>query len=160
MATLDKAISIAAQAFEGVYDKGGSPYILHCLWVMHKVRHLGKDAMIVAILHDVPEDTDWTLDMLRAEGFSETVITAIDCVTYPDRCTEEEYLERTEIIVKPNYLARNVKMRDLEHNSKITRIKAFRDKDIARVRKYQKAYQILKKANLLAQAEFSTMERV
>ena len=57
---LGRAIEIASVAFSRVQDKSGSPYILHCLWVMDRVRHLGEDAMIVAVLHDLVEDTDWT----------------------------------------------------------------------------------------------------
>jgi len=68
MATLGKAIAIAATAFEGAIDKGGNPYILHCLWVMNAVRHLGEDYMIVAVLHDLLEDTDWTAERLVKEA--------------------------------------------------------------------------------------------
>lgn len=66
---LGKAISIAAQAFEGKRDKSGSPYILHCLWVMDGVKHLGEDVMIAAVLHDLIEDVpDWTFAQLTKEG--------------------------------------------------------------------------------------------
>lgn len=53
MNMLGKAISIAAKAFENKTDKGGKPYILHCIHVMNGVRHLGQDAMVAAVLHDL-----------------------------------------------------------------------------------------------------------
>jgi (p)ppGpp synthase/HD superfamily hydrolase len=62
---LARAIEIASKEFVNVTDKSGRPYILHCLWVMNKVRHLGDTYMIVAVLHDLIEDTHWTLEMLR-----------------------------------------------------------------------------------------------
>ena len=63
MATIEKALQIAAQAHEGQKDKEGQPYILHPLRVMSRVE--GEEAQIVAILHDVVEDTTVTLDDLR-----------------------------------------------------------------------------------------------
>jgi (p)ppGpp synthase/HD superfamily hydrolase len=81
---LSLAISIASKAFEGLLDRGGRPYILHCLWVMNKVRHLGPKYMIVAVLHDLIEDTFWTIEMLRGIGFPEDVLEAIDLLTHKD----------------------------------------------------------------------------
>ena len=66
---LDKAISITAQAFEGKFDKGGNPNILHCLQVMNAVRELGEEAMCAAVMHDLVEDTDYTPHMLIELGF-------------------------------------------------------------------------------------------
>ena len=69
---LEKAIKIAVTAHFGAKDRGGKPYILHPLNVMMRVEK--EDEKIVAILHDVVEDTDWTFDALRKEGFSEIII--------------------------------------------------------------------------------------
>ena len=77
MNLLDRAIQIAVEAHKGVLDKGGKPYILHPLWVMDRVRHLGQDAMIVGVLHDVVEDTPWTLRGLKEEGFNVIVMNAL-----------------------------------------------------------------------------------
>jgi GTP diphosphokinase / guanosine-3',5'-bis(diphosphate) 3'-diphosphatase len=71
MATLGKAIAIAAQAHQDQYDKAGAPYILHPLRMM--LRMSSETEMMVAILHDVVEDTAWTPDQLRQAGFSESV---------------------------------------------------------------------------------------
>ena len=86
---LAKAIRIAAEAFENKPDKAGNPYILHCLQVMHGVSYLGKSAMIVGVLHDLLEDTKWTAEDLRKEGFPETVIRNIEILT---RTKGENYM--------------------------------------------------------------------
>jgi hypothetical protein len=75
--------------------------------------------MIAAVLHDVVEDTDWTIDRLRREGFSETVLAAIDCLTRRDGETYEEFIERAAV----NPVARRVKLADLEDNMDIRRIR-------------------------------------
>lgn len=136
---LSKAIRITSEAFEGVYDKGGAPYILHCLWVMNKVRHLGYDYMIVAVGHDLIEDSHWTYDMLREEGFTEDLIQPLALLDFRDK----DYLEHIES-VKLHPIAREVKMRDIEHNSKVTRLKGLKESDFRRLKKYTKAYTILK----------------
>lgn len=138
---LAKAISIASLEFINKTDKSGQPYILHCLWVMHKVRHLGDVYMIVAVLHDLIEDTDWTIERLFAQGFTKEIIDAIDILTHKKH---QEYSGDYIIQIKNNPIAREIKLRDLEHNSKITRLKGLREKDINRVKKYHEAYTYLK----------------
>lgn len=71
MATLETASIIATEAHRGDTDRGGSPYILHPLRVM--LVQTTTDARIVGVLHDVVEDTDGTLDVLRDAGFSEVL---------------------------------------------------------------------------------------
>jgi len=140
MAGLDRAITIAAVAFDGEFDKGGAPYILHCLYVMDKVRYVGTDAMIVGVLHDLIEDTKWTFERLREEGFSEEVIEAIDCMTHRKGESYDDYIKR----ISMNRLATLCKLRDLEHNCKITRLKGLRKKDFDRLEKYLRAVEYLK----------------
>jgi (p)ppGpp synthase/HD superfamily hydrolase len=85
--TLEHAISLAAKAHEGQTDKAGAAYILHPLRVMLSLNTL--DERITGVLHDVVEDCDgWSLDRLRAEGFSEAVVEAVDSVT---RRPSEDY---------------------------------------------------------------------
>ena len=136
MNKLGLAISIAAQAFEGKTDKGGNPYILHCLWVMNKVRHLGEEAMITAVLHDLIEDTDWTFAKLTALGFSDKVIGDLHLLTHQKETDYMEYIKA--ISVSP--IATAIKKADLEHNSNITRLKGLRKKDHDRIEKYSHAY--------------------
>lgn len=138
------AIQLASNVHLGQFDKGGHPYILHPLWVMHKVRHLGEKYMIVAVLHDVIEDTenkDINYDYLKELGFNFEIIEALKLLDHSD--TSILYMEYIEKLAL-NDIARQVKLRDLEHNSKITRLKGLRDKDFERLKKYQIAYNYLK----------------
>jgi len=139
---LDKAISITAQAFEGKLDKGGTPYILHCLHVMHKVRHLGSDAMQAAVMHDLIEDTDWTLVDLHELGFNERVVTLVERMTHQEGESYDDYLDRIAV----GQFSRAIKMADLKHNSDITRMKGLRAKDFERLEKYHRAYDFLARA--------------
>ena len=137
---LANAIKIASDAHLNQTDRGGHTYILHPLWVMHKVRHLGEDYMIVAVLHDVIEDTEVTLDDLFNINFNNNILAALDLLTHKVDIPYMDYIENLAY----NNLAREVKLRDLEHNSKITRLKGLREKDFQRLQKYQIAYEYLK----------------
>ena len=137
---LNKAVLIAAQGHLNQMDKGGNPYILHPLYVMHKVRHFGEDFMITAVLHDIVEDTDWTIEGLKSEGFNSDVLTALDLLTHKDGQSYWDYIDA----ISRNQIATRVKMADLTHNSKISRLKGVREKDIKRMEKYHKAYLMLK----------------
>ncbi len=138
---LAKAIQIAAEAHLNQVDKGGKPYILHPLWVMDRVRHLGEDYMIVAVLHDVVEDSDWDFEKLKKEGFDYKIINALMYLTHGFLSTNDydEYIR----LIATNPIARAVKLRDLEHNTKITRLKGLRKKDFDRLEKYHRAYTYL-----------------
>ena len=139
MNMLSKAIQIASTAHLNQTDKGGKPYILHSLWVMDRVRHLGEDYMIVAVLHDVVEDSTWTIDLLIKEGFNNNIINALFLLTHSKELLYDDYIKAISI----NPIAKAVKLRDLEHNSKITRLKGLRKKDFDRLEKYHKAYTYL-----------------
>ena len=119
MSTLERAISIAVEAHTGQADKGGAPYILHPLRVMLAMQT--TEARIVAVLHDVVEDSPhWSLDRLRAEGFSETVVRAIDAVTKRPDETYEDFVRRAGL----DPIGRCVKLSDLKDNSDLARIVA------------------------------------
>lgn len=129
---------IAVKAHKGQTDKYGNPFILHPMRVMAMGRT--EDEKIVGILHDVVEDTEWTFDDLRKEGFSERVIAALDCVT--KRSDDEDYddfVART----RTNALAIRVKLNDLTDNMDIRRMGEVREKDIKRLNKYLRAYKLL-----------------
>lgn len=142
MSKLGLAISIASKAFENKLDKGGKPYILHCLWVMNKVRHLGEEAMIVAVLHDLVEDTDenseinYTFSKLTELGFSDSVIGNLHLLTHNKETPYDEYIKAISV----SKIATEVKKADLEHNSNITRLKGVRKKDFDRLEKYSRAF--------------------
>jgi (p)ppGpp synthase/HD superfamily hydrolase len=137
MATLERAILIAAQAHLGQRDKARAPYILHPLRLMMRME--SEAAMIAAVLHDVVEDSDWTLERLRGEGFSEEVLQAVDCLTHRDGETYDEFIAR----VRVNKIASQVKIADLEDNMNVKRIGEMTPKDLARIEKYHRAWRAL-----------------
>lgn len=138
-ALMQKALLIAAKAHAGAYDKGGNPYITHPVFVALNCNTY--EEKITALLHDVIEDTDVTLDDLRKEGFPEDIITAVDTVTKKKGQDYFEYLAK----VKGNRIARAVKINDIMHNSDLSRIKNVTEKDLERVEKYRKALDYLSK---------------
>ena len=142
MSTLERAIVIAARAHAGAADKAGSPYILHPLRVMLAVS--SSAARMAAALHDVVEDSDWTLEGLRAEGFSEDVLAAVDGVT---RREGEDYLDFVRRSGR-HPLAREVKIADLQDNMNLDRIAAPTERDFARREKHREALALLEGQNL------------
>ncbi|WP_456254774.1 HD domain-containing protein [Pseudomonas iridis] len=131
--TLERAIAIAATAHAGQVDKGGAPYILHPLKVMLRMTTL--EERIVAVLHDVVEDCEISLDDLRKEGFSEEVLTAIQSVTKVPGESYEDFAERAA----QNPIGRVVKLADLEENSDLSRIASPSWEDLERIEKYRRA---------------------
>ena len=115
-------------------DKAGDPYILHPLRVMMQMKTL--QARVAAVLHDVVEDTDWTLEALAREGFSSTILEALDHLTWRPDEKYGDYIERAG----QNTLARKVKLADLKDNMDLTRIAAPVSKDFERVKKYHQAW--------------------
>lgn len=130
---LDKAILIATKAHQGQVDKAGKPYILHPLRLMFSRKNEAE--RICAVLHDVIEDTDITLDYLRNEGFSEEVLSALDSLT---RRADESYDEFISRIIS-NKIACYVKVADLCDNMDLSRIEAPSESDYQRIEKYRKA---------------------
>ena len=138
MSTLERAIEIATEAHKGQYDKAGNDYIGHPLRVMDMGRT--EEEKIVGVLHDVVEDTEWTFAQLAAEGFSQEVIDALQCVTkLSENENYDDFIER----VKKNPLATAVKINDLSDNMDIRRLPYLSDKDVKRLKKYLKAYKKL-----------------
>tara|TARA_Y100000022_G_C13170991_1_gene338617 strand:- start:96 stop:812 length:717 start_codon:yes stop_codon:yes gene_type:complete len=132
-----KAFSIALDAHENQYDKGGCAYIHHCLKVMDWFSNY--EERIVALLHDVVEDSKWTLEKLKEEGFSDKIIEAIDSVT---RRKSEDYFDFIAR-AKQNEIGLRVKLADLAQNSMIKRIPNPSKEDFERIEKYKKASDIL-----------------
>ena len=137
MPILEAAVKIAVEAHKGQKDKYGAPYSLHPLRVMVRVN--SEEEKIVAILHDVVEDTDWTFDDLRKEGFSAEIIDALDCVTKREGEAYEDFVNRSAT----NSLARRVKLADLEDNMDIRRLETVTPKDMERLNKYLRAWRYL-----------------
>jgi (p)ppGpp synthase/HD superfamily hydrolase len=139
MATLEDAVSIAAQAHRGQKDKAGDPYLLHPLRMMLRMK--SEAEMIAAVLHDVVEDSDWTLEQLRDSGFSEDVLQAVDCLTHRSGESYEEFIKRAQ----QNPIARQVKIADLEDNMNIQRIVEITARDLERLAKYHRSWCVLTK---------------
>jgi (p)ppGpp synthase/HD superfamily hydrolase len=149
MSLLEDAITIAVEAHIGQKDKAGWPYMLHPLRMMCRMDSVPEK--IVAVLHDVVEDTSWTLDQLRLRGFPEEIVSAIDCVTKREGEAYPDFVERTAT----NPLARAVKLADLEDNMDIRRMEEVKAKDQERLTKYLTAYRRLK-SNVTAEPQSST----
>lgn len=137
MSTLERAIAIAAEAHAGKVDKAGAPYILHPLRVMLRVQ--GPDERIVAVLHDVVEDTAWTIEQLRAEGFCDAVVAALDALTRREHESYEAFIQRAG----SNSIARRVKCADLADNMDLSRIPQPSEDDVARLQRYRRAADVL-----------------
>ena len=133
---LAKMLLIATNAHAGQFDKGGTPYILHPLKVMHYLKTDDEELQCIALGHDVIEDTDVTYKDLQEAGISERVIYGIDALTKRLGETYEDYKLR----VFASRDAMKVKLCDLRHNTDIRRLKGVREKDLERMAKYQRFY--------------------
>ena len=137
MNKLKLAIEISKKAHFNQFDKSGEPYINHPLFVMHNVKT--EEAKIVAILHDVVEDTSITLNYLKKCGFNSNIINALDCLTHRKNESYDKYIER----LSKNDLAKEVKLVDLKHNMDLRRLKKIHIKDLIRYFKYIRSYKYL-----------------
>ena len=138
MSLLEKAIGLAVEAHRGHKDKFGNPgYILHPLRVMQRVET--EDEKIVAVLHDVIEDTKWTRAMLARRGFPKRLLDALDCVTKRNGESYSTFVRRSA----SNPISKRVKLADLEDNMDIRRLPQITARDRKRLNKYLRAYRWL-----------------
>lgn len=137
MSTLEKAIALAAKKHAGQIDKAGQPYILHPLRLMLNVDSI--EQKMVAVMHDLLEDTDTTIVDLISLGFSQNVIDAVVALTKKEG---ENRLDAAKRIVK-NPVARTVKLADLADNMDISRIKSPTARDVLRLEEYKKVKEFL-----------------
>ena len=137
-----KALCIAYKAHDGQVDKTGVPYIFHPFHLAESMTD--ENSTIVALLHDVIEDTDWTIDDLAKEGFNEDVLTALKLMTHNPAEPYMDYISRLSTCS----IARQVKLADLYHNSDRTRVENPDEKMLKRWDKYDRAIQLLKSVNI------------
>jgi (p)ppGpp synthase/HD superfamily hydrolase len=137
MSNLNTALTVAAQAHAGQLDKSGRPYILHPLRLMMQMDT--ETEMMVAVLHDVVEDSEWTLDGLREAGFDEEVVTAVAHLSRQPDESYDAFIQR----IQPHPLAVKVKLADLSDNMDVRRLKTITAKDQERLEKYHRAWQLL-----------------
>lgn len=137
MAGLEEAIALAVSAHRGQKDKAGQPYILHPLRMMLAVD--GEHARMAAVLHDVVEDTEVSLEQLVAEGFPAEVVEAIDGLTRRPDESYDEFIERAAT----NPIARAVKKADLEDNMDVRRLRELGPKELERLARYRRVWERL-----------------
>lgn len=118
-------------------DKSGLPYVFHPFTVAQSMDD--EDSTIVALLHDVIEDTNTTIDELVKMGFNDEIIDALKILTHDKTVEYFDYVKK----IKLNPLATKVKISDLKNNSDLSRLNNPTQKDIERVEKYKKALKIL-----------------
>ena len=141
MPTLERAIQIAAEAHAGQVDKAGQPYILHPLRVMLRVQ--GENERIAAVLHDVVEDSSFTLEQLASEGFPSEVIQALAALTKQPGESRLAAAQRAS----ENAIALCVKLADNTDNMDLSRIPHPSEKDKARLEEYKAVRALLLAAN-------------
>jgi (p)ppGpp synthase/HD superfamily hydrolase len=153
MKGLGDAIALAARAHLGQFDKGGNPYILHPLRVMHKVMKMTDDENIhmLAVLHDVVEDTSITLEYLESVGFPIEVVDALALMT---KRSGDSYIGTYIPRLCTHYGCILVKMCDISHNSDIRRLKGITEKDLDRMTKYQISHTMLADAKAAFERTF------
>ena len=132
-----KAINICFEAHKEQKDLGKMPYVHHPFHLAEQMRT--EKEICLALLHDVVEDTPWTLKDLEEQGFPADVVEAVGLMTHAKEIPYLDYVEG----LRSNPLASAVKLADLRHNSTAGRLKRFTEKDAARLRKYLRAQAIL-----------------
>lgn len=132
-----KALKLCFEVHKEQKDKSGLPYVFHPFHLAEQMDD--ENSVIVALLHDVVEDSDMTFIDLEKMGFSIEVISALKLLTHEHDVDYFEYVNK----IKENPLATKVKLADLKHNSDASRLEKMTEKDIGRANKYKKAIQIL-----------------
>ena len=132
-----KALTLCFDAHKDQKDKSGLPYVFHPFHLAEQMET--EETTVVALLHDVVEDTDYALADLEDMGFSKSVLDALALLTHDPSVDYMDYVRA----IKANPIARTVKLADLRHNSDLTRLDTVDEKALARVEKYQKALTLL-----------------
>lgn len=132
-----KALKLCFEAHKDQVDKSDMPYVFHPFHLAEQMET--EDTVITALLHDVVEDTDYTIDDLIEMGFSDNVISALKLLTHEPGIPYMDYVKK----IKENPVAKAVKLKDLAHNSDLTRLDYVDDKARKRVKKYQRAIALL-----------------
>lgn len=137
-AATKKALKLCFDAHKDQLDKSGMPYVFH---PFHLAEQMTDEATtIVALLHDVVEDTNYTLNDLENMGFCKEVIDALALLTHDPDVPYMDYVLK----IKDNPIAKAVKLADLKHNSDVSRLDVVDEKAIKRREKYQEAMELLK----------------
>ncbi len=135
-----RALKLSFEAHKDQTDKSGMPYVYHPYHIAEQMKD--ENTTVVALLHDVAEDTDYTIEDIRNMGFNDEVCEALRLMKHEDNVPYMEYIDG----IKGNAIARAVKLADLEHNSDLTRLDAVNDAARKRTEKYAKAINVLRMA--------------
>ena len=130
-------MKLCYEAHKDQVDKTGVPYVFHPFHVAEQMKD--EATTIVALLHDVVEDTDYTLEDIAAEGFGQEIVEAVALMTHEDDVPYLDYVAK----LKDNPIARAVKLADLAHNSDQSRLGEIDDETEERLEKYKEAIKIL-----------------
>lgn len=131
-----KAMQICFEAHKHQKDKTGLPYVFHPFHLAEQMED--EYSCVVALLHDVVEDSEMTMEEL-AQIFPKEIIDALTLLTHDPSVEYMEYVKA----IKHNPIAKKVKLADLTHNSDLTRLDIITEKDLQRNSKYKKAMHIL-----------------
>lgn len=131
------ALNLCFEAHKNQTDKSGIPYVFHPFHLAEQMKD--EDTTIVALLHDVVEDTDYTIADLKRMGFPTNVLEALELLTHNDGTPYMEYVAK----IKDNPIAKAVKLADLEHNSDLSRLDTVDEKALKRKEKYGQAIRLL-----------------
>ena len=132
-----KALKLCFEAHKEQADKSGLPYVFHPFHLAEQME--SEETTVVALLHDVVEDTNYTIEDLTAMGFDKAVTDAIALMTHADGVDYMDYVRA----IKENPIAKAVKLADLTHNSELSRLDIIDEKALQRVKKYKEAIKIL-----------------
>ena len=132
-----KAMKLCYDAHKDQVDKSGMPYVFHPFHVAEQMKD--EATTIVALLHDVVEDTDYTLEDIAAEGFGQDIVEAVSLMTHEEDVPYLDYVAK----LKDNPIARAVKLADLAHNSDPSRLGEIDEETEERLEKYKQAIKLL-----------------
>ena len=131
------ARKLCFEAHKEQIDKSGMPYVFHPFYVAEQMKT--EETTIVALLHDLVEDTEYTIDDLIKMGFDKAITDAIALMTHAENLDYMDYVR----MIKENPIARTVKLADLKHNSDLTRLDTIDESALSRKEKYLKAIELL-----------------
>ena len=132
-----KAMKLCFEAHKDQVDKSGLPYVFHPFHLAEEMQD--EQSTVAALLHDVAEDTDLSLEQIYEYGFGEEVMVALALLTHGDGVPYMEYVAA----IKQNPIARAVKLADLKHNSDLSRLDEISPKALERREKYLQAIALL-----------------
>lgn len=139
---IKKALNIAYNKHNNQFDKGNTPYIFHPIHVAEQMDD--ENSIIVALLHDVIEDTNTSLEEIKKNGFNDEIVEALNLLTHKDNLDYFEYIKK----ISNNKLARKVKIADIKHNMDLTRLNEVTPEDKNRYEKYKKCLEYLEKKDM------------